>query len=361
MAYLESQHNDAQAAREEARRLRVKMKTFERYLPSFCWGCFEGRNAFAKLDSNKKKSVFCWCAFLFLAWMQSGRAAAGPESRGGLHDRRYGHRPGCSGAALHLLHLPQKVRASLRWHASLVPRPTPLPCWRVRVLLSLSREYDNLKGSLKSSNDICEKLKREVLKSNDKVNYMDVLLYPEESVNSRLVFFFLVAKSIAGRNKDQRGHEVSADRSDKCRERDQCKENLIELPAPENLWFMVNLPTEPQEESGVSSEDSQHTHTDQRSAQSTRLWKVWSYSTPDQRVCVCVLANCVWLSYLPLFLARPRWSWSSPTSTHPQETKTLTSTWPLTSPHQTRWQRNKQKSRPRRRDLAFWRKFTLEM
>lgn len=31
------------------------------------------------------------------------------------------------------------------------------------------REYDNLKGSLKSSNDMCEKLKREVLTSNNKV------------------------------------------------------------------------------------------------------------------------------------------------------------------------------------------------
>lgn len=45
MTYLESQHNDSQAAREEARRLRVKMKTFERYLVSFCRGCLEGLNA----------------------------------------------------------------------------------------------------------------------------------------------------------------------------------------------------------------------------------------------------------------------------------------------------------------------------
>lgn len=52
----------------------------------------------------------------------------------------------------------------------------------VFVLLSLSREYDNLKISLKSSNDMCEKLKREVLTSNNKVIYMDVLLYPEELV-----------------------------------------------------------------------------------------------------------------------------------------------------------------------------------
>lgn len=31
------------------------------------------------------------------------------------------------------------------------------------------REYDNLKGILKASNDMCEKLKREVLSSNNKV------------------------------------------------------------------------------------------------------------------------------------------------------------------------------------------------
>lgn len=31
------------------------------------------------------------------------------------------------------------------------------------------REYDNLKGTLKASNDMCEKLKREVLSSNNKV------------------------------------------------------------------------------------------------------------------------------------------------------------------------------------------------
>lgn len=53
--------------------------------------------------------------------------------------------------------------------------------------------------------------------------------------------------------------------------------------------------------------------------------------------------------------------WSSPTSTHPQITKTLTSTWPMMSPHQTMWQRNMQKSHPRRCDLTLWCKFTVEM
>lgn len=31
------------------------------------------------------------------------------------------------------------------------------------------REYDNLKGSLRSSNEMCEKLKKEVFASNNKV------------------------------------------------------------------------------------------------------------------------------------------------------------------------------------------------
>lgn len=151
---------------------------------------YMSQNIFSTLDSNAKSIFFficcCWCALMFLAWMQSGCVVAGPESRGGVHDHRYGHRPGCSGAALHLLYLAQKVRASFHWHTSFTLRPTPPPRWCVHVcvcvLLSLSREYDNLKGSLKSSNDMCEKLKREVLSSNNKVIYMDVLLYPEESV-----------------------------------------------------------------------------------------------------------------------------------------------------------------------------------
>lgn len=62
MTYLESQHNDAQAAREEAQRLRLKMKTFERCLLPFCPDCFQGRAVtklifFLELDSNAK-SIF---------------------------------------------------------------------------------------------------------------------------------------------------------------------------------------------------------------------------------------------------------------------------------------------------------------
>ncbi len=35
----------------------------------------------------------------------------------------------------------------------------------------LLREYDNLKGSFKSSNEMCEKLKRELISSNSKVHF----------------------------------------------------------------------------------------------------------------------------------------------------------------------------------------------
>ena len=35
--------------------------------------------------------------------------------------------------------------------------------------MSVSREYDNLKGGLRSSKDMCEKLKKEMFASNNKV------------------------------------------------------------------------------------------------------------------------------------------------------------------------------------------------
>lgn len=38
MSYLEIQQNDAKAAKEEARRLRTKMKTFQKYAAG--WGVF---------------------------------------------------------------------------------------------------------------------------------------------------------------------------------------------------------------------------------------------------------------------------------------------------------------------------------
>lgn len=75
---------------------------------------------------------------------------------------------------------PSKSKSCFYSHTSFILPPTLLMCVCVCVLLSLSREYDSLKGSLKSSNDMCEKLKREVLTSNNKVIYMDVLLCPED-------------------------------------------------------------------------------------------------------------------------------------------------------------------------------------
>uniref|UniRef100_A0AAQ6AAS9 RING-type domain-containing protein n=2 Tax=Amphiprion ocellaris TaxID=80972 RepID=A0AAQ6AAS9_AMPOC len=98
MSYLETQQNEFQAAKEEARRLRTKMKTYE------------------SLD----------------VLLQGQRA----EVESMITDM------GVSQAAVEQLSI---------------------------YCISLKKEYDNLKGTLKSSNDMCEKLKREVHSSNNKL------------------------------------------------------------------------------------------------------------------------------------------------------------------------------------------------
>ncbi|XP_029007310.1 E3 ubiquitin-protein ligase TRAIP [Betta splendens] len=98
MTYLETQQNDVQAAKDEVRRLKTKMKTFE------------------SLD----------------VLLQGQRA----EVESMITDM------GVSQAAVEQLSI---------------------------YCISLKKEYDNLKGSIKSSNDMCEKLKREVLFSNNKL------------------------------------------------------------------------------------------------------------------------------------------------------------------------------------------------
>uniref|UniRef100_A0A3Q1EYZ0 TRAF-interacting protein n=1 Tax=Acanthochromis polyacanthus TaxID=80966 RepID=A0A3Q1EYZ0_9TELE len=98
MSYLETQQNEFQVAKEEARRLRTKMKTYE------------------SLD----------------VLLQGQRA----EVESMITDM------GVSQAAVEQLSI---------------------------YCISLKKEYDNLKGTLKSSNDMCEKLKREVLSSNNKL------------------------------------------------------------------------------------------------------------------------------------------------------------------------------------------------
>uniref|UniRef100_A0A4W6EQZ7 TRAF-interacting protein n=1 Tax=Lates calcarifer TaxID=8187 RepID=A0A4W6EQZ7_LATCA len=103
MTYLETQQNEVQAAKEEARRLRTKMKTFE------------------SLD----------------VLLQGQRA----EVESMITDM------GVSHAAVEQLSI---------------------------YCISLKKEYDNLKGSLKSSNEMCEKLKREVLSSNNKLQKASV-------------------------------------------------------------------------------------------------------------------------------------------------------------------------------------------
>nr|XP_061779891.1 E3 ubiquitin-protein ligase TRAIP-like isoform X2 [Nerophis lumbriciformis] len=97
MTYLETQHNDTQAVKEEARRLRTKLKTYE------------SLNVLLQGQRSEVESM--------------------------ITDM------GVSHAAVEQLSI---------------------------YCISLKKEYDNLKGSLKSSNDACERLRREVFTSNNK-------------------------------------------------------------------------------------------------------------------------------------------------------------------------------------------------
>ncbi|TRY59873.1 hypothetical protein DNTS_035284 [Danionella cerebrum] len=98
MNFLEIQKNESQAAKEEAKRLRVKMKTYE------------------SLD----------------VVLQGQRS----EVEAMITDMGVGQ------SAVEQLSI---------------------------YCISLKKEYDNLKGSLKSSNEMCEKLKRELISSNSKL------------------------------------------------------------------------------------------------------------------------------------------------------------------------------------------------
>lgn len=98
MTYLETQQSDAQAAKEEARRLKTKMKTYE---------------SLDRLLQGQRDEV---------------------ESM--ITDMGVGH------SAVEQLSI---------------------------YCISLKKEYDNIKGSLRASNDMCEKLKREVFASSNKL------------------------------------------------------------------------------------------------------------------------------------------------------------------------------------------------
>ncbi|XP_014904156.1 E3 ubiquitin-protein ligase TRAIP [Poecilia latipinna] len=125
MVYLETQQNEIQAAKEEVRRLRGKMKTFE------------------SLD--------------MLLQGQRG------EVESMITDM------GVSQGAVEQLSI---------------------------YCISLKKEYDNLKGSLKSSNDMCEKLKREVLSSNSKLQKASLeALQLKEELKS-------LQKDLAGADKE---------------------------------------------------------------------------------------------------------------------------------------------------------------
>uniref|UniRef100_A0A8C1ZJP5 TRAF-interacting protein n=1 Tax=Cyprinus carpio TaxID=7962 RepID=A0A8C1ZJP5_CYPCA len=109
MNFLESQKNEGQAAKEEAKRLRVKMKTYE------------------SLD----------------VVLQGQRS----EVEAMITDMGVGQ------SAVEQLSI---------------------------YCISLKKEYDNLKGSLKSSNEMCEKLKRELISSNSKVHFLSLRLTKED-------------------------------------------------------------------------------------------------------------------------------------------------------------------------------------
>uniref|UniRef100_A0A8C4YXQ9 TRAF-interacting protein n=1 Tax=Gadus morhua TaxID=8049 RepID=A0A8C4YXQ9_GADMO len=98
MTYLETQQNDAQLAKEEARRLKTKMKTYE---------------SLDRLLQGQREEV---------------------ESM--ISDM------GVSQGAVEQLSI---------------------------YCISLKKEYDNLKGGLRSSKDMCEKLKKEMFASNNKL------------------------------------------------------------------------------------------------------------------------------------------------------------------------------------------------
>ncbi|CAL8337216.1 unnamed protein product [Merluccius merluccius] len=98
MTFLETQQNDVQSAKEEARRLKTKMKTYE---------------SLDRLLQGQREEV---------------------ESM--ISDM------GVSQGAVEQLSI---------------------------YCISLKKEYDNLKGGLKSSNDMCEKLKKEMFASNNKL------------------------------------------------------------------------------------------------------------------------------------------------------------------------------------------------
>ncbi|KAG7258810.1 hypothetical protein CRUP_017052 [Coryphaenoides rupestris] len=98
MTYLETQQNDAQTAKEESRRLKTKLKTYE---------------SLDRLLQGQREEVESMVSDM-----------------------------GVSQAAVEQLSI---------------------------YCISLKKEYDNLKGSLRSSNDMCEKLKKEMFTSNNKL------------------------------------------------------------------------------------------------------------------------------------------------------------------------------------------------
>lgn len=111
MQYLESQQRESEAAKEEAKRLRVKMKTYERYVFGVSvYVSTRGLNPGAYTHVYEHSNGVCVCE------IQPGHGTAGSEGRGGGHDLGHGRGTVGCGAALHLLHLSQKVTSHTVQH-----------------------------------------------------------------------------------------------------------------------------------------------------------------------------------------------------------------------------------------------------
>ncbi|XP_004069146.1 E3 ubiquitin-protein ligase TRAIP [Oryzias latipes] len=163
MTYMEMQQNEVQAAKEEARRLRTKLKTFE------------------SLD----------------VLLQGQRA----EVESMITDM------GVSQSAVEQLSI---------------------------YCISLKKEYDNLKGSLKSSNDMCEKLKREVLSSNNKLQKTSLELHQtKEDVTSLQADLANADKEISSLKK--KVDFLQKTLSTPTRTNETLSRLVFESPAPVNL------------------------------------------------------------------------------------------------------------------------------
>lgn len=179
---------------------------------------------------------------------QPGCVVAGPKSRGGVHDLRYGCEPSSSGAAFHLLHLAQKVRSPIAadtildttsfWGSvlmnstcqSAVPKPsTPHPSFVLKRVWQSKRKLEVYKWHVWEAEARSALLKQQ---GNVEFGFLPVCWLPILNVYLSKVRFFsksiLVTQSHGGGESHQRWHEISAERFGQRGQGDLCK------PTPPN-------------------------------------------------------------------------------------------------------------------------------